>query len=751
MNAIITGPLLRKVTPESVSVFLAFKEFRRIKLKLYNDPKGTGKVITETENDPKRIGKKLWVIVITLKNLSLVLGQNYYYNISLDDGFGGPTEDLNTLGFLESDNAVLGLPLGYETGHLPGFAIPPGLENLSIIHGSCRKPHGTGSDQLAQLDELIKAKYQDPLTRPHQLFLTGDQIYADDVAVELFEILTMEGVNLLGIREAITPSAKHGGTETQAANRKHFVESATKLSSSHNDYHLVYLSEFYSMYLFAWSGYPLTLADLKKEHPFPPYEIVIPSDVPGTAVIESELTTYAHTLPQVRRALANIPTFMMFDDHEVTDDWYIHGDWKNMALSDETTRKILRNGLVAYAIFQDWGNQPEKYEDDHGAFWKAVEYHEVKDDKNKNEKIIKAFRSGSEANQLNIFLGLVPEPEPEINPKPPRVLHPWYYQLSFLEHNVYVIDTRTRRHYIDNYTMLIAPLAFNDQLPIPTETNKLAVVLSPAPIIGMPVIEDLQRFAVKEMKILKATTLDDEAWTSDPLAYNLLLEHLAQYKKAIILSGDVHYAYTNTCAFFPGVEASNEAARIVQLCSSSLKNGGILSDIPTVIDFSLDEESFALYASADVDNQKISKEIERLREGHRHAGGEFPQPDFRIKSYVKLNPRPGSIKIFSCIDIKNFEFILNTGMTVNQTRARYLLQYLNHDLAEQYDRSTYAPDILKKILGNTNVGQISFETEGDEMYVVHQLHLRVGGSQYKKSFTCRTSLSLPKLNEKPPL
>ena len=56
-----------------------------------------------------------------------------------------------------------------------------------------------------------------------------------------------------------------------------------------------------------------------------------------------------------------------------------------------------------------------------------------------------------------------------------------------------------------------------------------------------------------------------------------------------------------------------------------------------------------------------------------------------------------------------------------------------------------------KILGNTNVGQISFETEGDEMYVVHQLHLRVGGSQYKKSFTCRTSLSLPKLNEKPPL
>ena len=90
------------------------------------------------------------------------------------------------------------LALGYKKNILPSFVLPkddPG--KLVIAQGSCRKMHGHGPDALAYLDDLIKKQIEaealgptdtsdepDPdklPARPQQLFLTGDQIYADEV------------------------------------------------------------------------------------------------------------------------------------------------------------------------------------------------------------------------------------------------------------------------------------------------------------------------------------------------------------------------------------------------------------------------------------------------------------------------------------------------------------------------------------------------------------------------------------------
>ena len=66
---------------------------------------------------------------------------------------------------------------------VPTFVLPPrDLNQLNIVHGSCRKPHGGGRDTLSCLDNLIQDSAHLPNSRPHQLFLTGDQIYGDDVA-----------------------------------------------------------------------------------------------------------------------------------------------------------------------------------------------------------------------------------------------------------------------------------------------------------------------------------------------------------------------------------------------------------------------------------------------------------------------------------------------------------------------------------------------------------------------------------------
>ena len=49
------------------------------------------------------------------------------------------------------------------------------------MHGSCRKPHHPAADGLLCADRLLQAN-PNPEQRPAVLMMTGDQVYADDVA-----------------------------------------------------------------------------------------------------------------------------------------------------------------------------------------------------------------------------------------------------------------------------------------------------------------------------------------------------------------------------------------------------------------------------------------------------------------------------------------------------------------------------------------------------------------------------------------
>ena len=44
-------------------------------------------------------------------------------------------------------------------------------------------------------------------------------------------------------------------------------------------------------------------------------------------------------VPKVARALANVPTYMIFDDHEITDDWYLSDRWR-----ERVTHRAVRAG-----------------------------------------------------------------------------------------------------------------------------------------------------------------------------------------------------------------------------------------------------------------------------------------------------------------------------------------------------------------------------------------------------------------------
>ena len=73
------------------------------------------------------------------------------------------------------------------------------------------------------------------------------------------------------------------------------------------------------------------------------------------------IADFRKSLPKVQRALANVPTYMMLDDHDVTDDYFLNPIWRDRVLTSALGQAILRNAMVAYALFQDWGNDPLRY------------------------------------------------------------------------------------------------------------------------------------------------------------------------------------------------------------------------------------------------------------------------------------------------------------------------------------------------------------------------------------------------------
>jgi phosphodiesterase/alkaline phosphatase D-like protein len=57
----------------------------------------------------------------------------------------------------------------------------------------------------------------------------------------------------------------------------------------------------------------------------------------------------------IRYLLAHISTYMIFDDHEITNDWNLFPGWRVNALR-EGQEQLLIDGMVAYWIYQGWGN-----------------------------------------------------------------------------------------------------------------------------------------------------------------------------------------------------------------------------------------------------------------------------------------------------------------------------------------------------------------------------------------------------------
>ncbi|GJM36356.1 MAG: hypothetical protein DHS20C18_53570 [Saprospiraceae bacterium] len=745
---ILAGPIIRRVEPISVSVWIALSKKQMVQLVLWDDNEveagQEGEVIPQAGNFVKsevietlEIANQLHIVVLTIDTSQQKLREDriYCYNIYFGDTATTLTNDLGTAGLLKikksfNDKLTEGVPLGYNIGRLPTIIIPnSSLENLNVAHGSCRKIHGIGDEAFRHLDKFVQKNLGDTQKRVQQLFLTGDQIYADETPKIVLPFINQLGKEIFGDKiEALAFEVTANSNKTIPADLAHFpsacrqkvVNDSAKFTGNGISSHLLSFPEYCSTYLHYWSvdvwSEPLklmlvkfkgsnynedvgsfiyyylvnifkdleiedmfelvftfkdeaegatkkanllsvkglllgsvptnlsaeqterinaleTLYTANFETSFPGFNDIVKmmkivetmsetdrnvlSNVfnMGGVLEESQASMdFLEVLPLARRVLANIPTSMIFDDHEVTDDWFFSQFWKNRVLTSPLGVQVMRNALMAYTLFQDWGNVPNEYPLNllNLPAQPAADLQTQRENylstigKNKGDKIIllqkiteygKALSAGNQPTPAQplpesldrfFFFG-----EAAAEGEVPAITSPvrWHYNVPSGPAHTFFLDTRTRREY-DEFTGppgLLSKKALDEQLPesIADENHALVFVISPVPALGLPVLEEFAQPVVglveggfsgegvggaPEGAISGALKRDVEAWGFSERHVEQLLNRLAQFKKVAILSGDIHYGYAAFADHWKARKEENHA-RIIQLVSSSFKQG----------------------------------------------------------------------------------------------------------------------------------------------------------------------------------
>jgi hypothetical protein len=303
-------------------------------------------------------------------------------------------------------------------------------------------------------------------------------------------------------------------------------------------------------------------------------------------------------LGPVQRVLANVPTYMIFDDHDLTDDFFISPLWRRRVLGSVLGQVILTNGMLAYALFQDWGNDPRRYDQATDAA------HPDLGGQLPGDLLVRApsyFAAGqnvgpdpgtftSLARMFGHQLDNTPDPDGRFPAVRPALT--WHFSIDGPKHQVVAFANRTRRSYASEVGPPgnVSPEALVDQLPPPplAAGREVLIVIAPLQVIGPGVLDEIVSPAIYRIfDMAKAGKLADdqvsgsrrmpgtnpdalETWALEPLAFEHLLKRLAEFQRVVLLSGDVHNSTGNLMRYWRG--ATGRPARIAQFTSSGFKN-----------------------------------------------------------------------------------------------------------------------------------------------------------------------------------
>jgi hypothetical protein len=611
---VLAGPIVRRAQPDAVWFWIACSE--KITnctpvITVYNRDGSVNVERMALEPAPPRVirlGERLWVALVVArpKNQKFKPGLTYGYDLVITDG-GSSTKNL-----------LQRLGVAYPPFDRPTFQ----LGSKRLVHGSCRRPGGYGSDASVVFDKWVAREVGAGAkgNRPSAMFLTGDQIYADDVAYPLFRAVRSLADDLFGYDEHLplpaatgsistaqlavndwrgprnlpkgVPDAKledwivsararltrhppkpAGGTKLDISHVSHWMDKVPQagsagepsrspvppkvanvdvpgrigFSTEDGQGHLLSFAEFAAMYLLVWN--PDLWARYVQEEP-------------GSKDDDTDnLTGFTAAAAAARRLLANMPTYMLFDDHEITDDWNLDGDWST-ATNNAMARRIISNGLAAYWAFQGWGNDPDQFDTAFDAsFVSTVTQHLA-------EISMSRGRPGAAARSFD------------------HALHAKYWGYAApTQPPVLCVDTRTRREFLANGKTIMSGTNIHPHLRQLLDRGgfkrgePLTIVL-PTPFLG-----HRSMFKAQERKY---------PWPRDRYEgdYELYGNNAEQRPDLIwflrsalnppalvVLSGDVHHGFVID-GLYAGARTLDEiyrgkatwAMRVVQITSSAIKN-----------------------------------------------------------------------------------------------------------------------------------------------------------------------------------
>ncbi|GER86649.1 metallophosphatase [Dictyobacter vulcani] len=280
--------------------------------------------------------------------------------------------------------------------------------------------------------------------------------------------------------------------------------------------------------------------------------------------------------PGARQALACIPTYMIFDDHEITNNWNSLPDSRSRII-EAGKEQILIDGTLAYWIYQGWGNL-DQTNTEHPllAIMQAAAL--------SGEDVLEALRSCIRRDLYG------------------EVLLPWHYEIHSSP-PIFVANARTERTavLVDKQEEIYDPMRIishtqTTDLQKWSDSNPgtLSIIVSSVPILLPPAIGWIeyligQRIWLKKRGGLRwlgrqlaslqqkvATRASFDHWPLYSLSWRDFVLLFEQHQKdMLILSGDVHFSYALTA------EGTTEAAQnhyLYQFVSTPLQNALSPSD-----------------------------------------------------------------------------------------------------------------------------------------------------------------------------
>jgi hypothetical protein len=548
-SEIFAGPIVRRAQTDMIAIWVATtKRFDLLfTVRPVGAPAWTGQ---STDWTRIRVFEDLWI------NLGLVvpLAGKFSASTLFEYSIGVVTDDV-------ADHAPFAKivkedQLSYDGLELPTFFLQGPNDKLNAIYASCRKFFDDAGgddlrDAMAYADELIASGPKNLAVRPAILCLTGDQIYADDVDDVTFDVV-----------QKVAKSLEHADVEhlpqrlvlPGKGQRQSFLEKNARFTSGAAANHVITFAEYVAMYGLAWMPrlWPSSTGDKK-------------------------IDAYLRDLPKIRRLLANTPTYMIFDDHDVTDDWNFSVEWIKNVNATPLGRRVIVNALHAFWLFQGWGNDPDR---ERSILPGMIEANDAR--LTDMKKIELLYDTKSAGNGWEFFTPTYPF--------------------------IYFLDTRTQRGYRDDFTrsdggapaFLKSIAAWKLTLARLTPllrrqgTRYPLVLVAPAPVWGYDTIDALQR---EVSNVVGPYTYDQEGWATNR-SHLLTFLLLCGNADVVILSGDVHYAHTSTAHFnvfdsafyrlsllrLPGVQSPKQGSgnvptyhflyrsRFIQLTASAAKN-----------------------------------------------------------------------------------------------------------------------------------------------------------------------------------